>query len=355
MPRVALTLLAVLALAGDAQAIVGGGVASRPYPYMAQLEVDDEFLCGASLVRAQWVLTAAHCVEDENGDTYSPARVKVVLGRVRLSDGGGEVLSVAEVRKHPDYAGNGHDVALLRLASASSGTPVRIVSLTEADRWAPGVSARVIGWGAQNSGGGPSNELREVDVTIQDDSTCASSAYALVGYEADTMLCAGEPFGGRDSCQGDSGGPLTVTDAAGGPLLAGVVSGGVGCALPLSYGVYARLGGPVLAAWLEEQLPGAAGEPPPASAPAVSVTRRLKLRGGRLRVALRSNVELRRVRVRVVRRGRLYAKGRAPLLEGRRTLRLKPRRTVRRGRYTVSVTGTDAAGTRLRLAAPARR
>jgi secreted trypsin-like serine protease len=94
--------------------------------------------------------------------------------------------------------------------------------------------------------------LREVSVPIVDREQC-NSERSYDGSITSRMLCAGLPDGGKDSCQGDSGGPLVVMD----PFLnfqtqAGIVSWGIGCALPNFYGVYTRLA--VLEKWVSARV-----------------------------------------------------------------------------------------------------
>ena len=64
------------------------------------------------------------------------------------------------------------------------------------------------------------------------------------------MICGGDVSGGTDSCQGDSGGPLVTTadtrgkrrrSAKSGWSLVGVVSWGLACARPDTYGVYTKV------------------------------------------------------------------------------------------------------------------
>ena len=92
------------------------------------------------------------------------------------------------------------------------------------------------------------NNLREVQVPIVSNETCNDSYGGVI---SSNMLCAGYPEGGKDSCLGDSGGPLMVPSADNSWLLTAVVSFGVGCAQPDSYGVYTRVE-PYLE-WIESQ------------------------------------------------------------------------------------------------------
>ncbi len=368
MLRRLLPVVVALGLAAaPAEAIVGGSVTQRQWPAMAQLNVDNNFTCGANLVRPEWVLTAAHCIEGLEGQ---PGRLSIVLGRTTLNGSGGSIHAVDQVVRHESYDGSGYDVALLRLATATTLAPIRIVELSEADLWTPGTSATIIGWGAQNWGGGPSNELRETQVPIVPDNDCQASYGLTLGFDATTMVCAGEPSGQHDSCSGDSGGPLMVADRSGAPVLAGAVSFGLGCAFPTQYGVYSRVGGQTLRKWLDSKLPATGAPlPPTATAPApetpgtgpvtttAPVTVRFTTALGsaarvkrtrRLALRLRSSAPVRNVSVKLMLAGRTLARGRLEKLGTGATLTLKLSRTaarrVRRGAVAVRVTAVDAQG-----------
>ncbi len=282
MRRLSFALLfALLALPASASAVIGGTDATRPYPYMIAFEYapaddpnDFDQVCGASLIGADKVLTAAHCVyDDRNGDRRSevvpPSSVRFLIGTQDLRNRtGAETIGAAKIEVFPEYdADFKGDIAVVTLQrAATKGAPIRLANpATEKPLWAAGKQATVTGWGTSiflDPGLDYRNRLREVRVPMVSDADC-DAAYPLDDpirgdFYADVDVCAGERTGLKDSCQGDSGGPLVVPDASGTLLQVGVVSRGFGCGYPNSYGVYARVGDTKLYNWIDARAPQSA-------------------------------------------------------------------------------------------------
>lgn len=135
-----------------------------------------------------------------------------------------------------------NDIALLKLLSpAYLDEGVGLVCLPDTDHDLPidnlDKQCWITGWGTLYSGGPQPNTLMQASVPLVSKERCD---YAYPDAIDDSMLCAGLDEGGIDACQGDSGGPL-VCEVDGTWYLEGVTSFGEGCALPYTYGVYAKV------------------------------------------------------------------------------------------------------------------
>jgi len=233
---------------GDVHAtIVGGEVAhTADTPWAIQLShvsspsPNGEY-CGATLVKADKIVTAAHCVDaDQAGYT-------AIQGRDDLSDHSvGKESKIANIWKDPEYGQSpGHDVAVLTLETPFDGVPTLELETDPAADTA-GAASTVYGWG-DTEDTGPADTFQKVDVPVMGDDYCAKPEAYGSDYTPDGEICAGYEEGGKDSCQGDSGGPLVLNGK-----LFGVVSWGEGCAEPGKPGVYAQVA--TYAQELQEQI-----------------------------------------------------------------------------------------------------
>ena len=236
----AATLVGAGALA-PASAIVGGStVPDGRYAFMASVQTkgssgSDGHFCGGSVIAARWVLTAAHCMVDEK-----PGDLQVAVGRTDLEDSStGQTVSVDRVVVHPDYEDTGtFDAALIHTTTAMTAPAIALAPLGNDELEQSGAALTVAGWGTEFFGSPviPSR-LKSVDVEAVADEECTTNG--LMGFAPDSEICA-ETLGG-DSCQGDSGGPLFGSLADGRRVQVGIVSYGLGCAVPEFPGVYGEV------------------------------------------------------------------------------------------------------------------
>lgn len=222
-----------------------GGEATTPgdFPWMTSLQEGGQHFCGGSVIAQQWVLTAAHCVEDQNPNSPNGLSVRMNFNDLQNASQG-ESHVVEQVVVHPDYTdGQAADIALLKLVTPVSDA-VPVIALADAQVMAasgmPGDNATVTGWGnTSNTSDVFPRLLQQVDLPLVSNETC-NRPESYNGQVQGTEICAGFSAGGKDSCQGDSGGPLFVNHL-GSPVQVGIVSYGEGCALPDKFGVYARV------------------------------------------------------------------------------------------------------------------
>nr|ACO10347.1 Anionic trypsin-1 precursor [Caligus rogercresseyi] len=212
--------------------IVGGEEVepnSIPYQISFQRARDGFAFCGGSILDETTVITAAHCCDRQQAD-----KVQIVAGEhdLKTSSGDEQLRKVTKIIMHEDYftKGTNNDICLLKLESPlEMNDKVKPVTLPEENETPKG-KVVVSGWGTLYSNGPVSPTLRSVQLNIRSFDLCN---LVYTGKLDETMICAAAL--GKDSCQGDSGGPLMQNDT-----LVGVVSWGIGCAIPIFPGVYAK-------------------------------------------------------------------------------------------------------------------
>jgi trypsin len=143
---------------------------------------------------------------------------------------------------HPDYAKTGtFDAALIHVDADIAAPAIALAPEGDDSLEQQGAPMTVAGWGTEFFGSPiiPEN-LKAVDVTAVADDNCTTNS--TMGFQPGSEICA-ETLGG-DSCQGDSGGPLFGTLADGRLVQVGIVSYGLGCAVPAFPGVYGEVNNP---------------------------------------------------------------------------------------------------------------
>ncbi|XP_074600829.1 trypsin-1-like isoform X1 [Brevipalpus obovatus] len=200
--------------------------------------------CSATLLNQRWAITAAHCLLDTTAGEvllkigeYEIGHPQKLYGYVNRR--------VKLIIRHPgfNHLTLENDLALMRLHQPVTfeGTIVPVCLPKNSENYVGRVGI-VAGWGKLDRDGPQPKTLHHVSLPIVDNHECIDM-YMKAGYREhipDTFICAGLPQGGKDSCDGDSGGPLVIEEN-GQWFLVGIISWGIGCALPNQPGVYTRI------------------------------------------------------------------------------------------------------------------
>jgi len=247
MFKVAVVALALVALSSalprPQRVRVGrvvGGEAAIPneFPYVLSLQYFGSHICMASIIRADAVLTAAHCAEVGPPNSLTVKAGKHNIREIESTEQTRDIISVAIHEGYPGATGFSNDIAVLRTASPFVfNAAVAPVPIAPAGHTATG-TASIEGWGATREDGSLPDILQKAELPIVSDAVC-KQAFGADNVE-DNMICAGLATGGVDFCTGDSGAALAATDR-GYRYLAGIASWGFGCARPGYYGVYTEI------------------------------------------------------------------------------------------------------------------
>lgn len=272
----ALALPAAAAAEPSAEAsIVGGRPASiAEFPSLAFIEAREGkhgFACSGTVVAPRVVLTAAHCAEEIEKGTMTPAaNYAVATGVTDPGEAGlGNVFHVTETHVFPGFdPGILHgDAAILILANPTSAPPLPMAGAADAALYSGGATVQLAGWGltsakAKKEPGG----LRETPMLVQTPASCQQRTRSFYGsYSQPAQVCLLAASRASGGCFGDSGGPAIGQRADGSPVEVGITStGGPNCSTRLP-NVLTRVD--YVSTWVSEWIAAVeTGAPPPAGA-----------------------------------------------------------------------------------------
>jgi len=214
------------------------------YPFMAALMNRQRQFCGGSLIDANHILTAAHCVAHMSKYDVQNLRVRLGDHNIKTNSEANHVEKrVKRVIRHKGFSSSTlwNDVAILTLEDdVRYNDNIQPICLAKGHMKYVGNTVTVAGWGTLREGGSQPPSLMKVDVKVWTNDRCKKSyGSSAPGGITKHMLCASENQ--RDSCSGDSGGPLFDCPYNGSCEQIGIVSWGIGCAKQQYPGVYTRV------------------------------------------------------------------------------------------------------------------
>ena len=210
-----------------------GGSEVTPYsiPWQVGLDGLSDFApidCGGTIITERHILTAAHCFcQMQTGDCsiFKPSDIDVIVGEHDQTDNAdGTRHHICSYDIHPLYKfkevddnpygimnTNEYDLAVLHLTEPIKLGNRAIPACLPDSRFFgdifTGKTLTVSGWGDLDLDFTKPDKLHAVNVTGVSQDKCKElyqEDARLRVYES--MMCAGDVNGGKDSCQGDSGG-----------------------------------------------------------------------------------------------------------------------------------------------------
>ena len=268
-----------------ASAIVGGSpAAAGTFPSLAFITDDlgggQDAYCTGTVVSANVILTAAHCLVTPDGTPEPASGFTVDTGTLDPSDDPAEASAVTALAVDPsfDAATDDSDAGVLVLATATAAPAVTLADDADAAALSNPVPITIAGWGLTSATAtAEPAAARTADMSAQVAPYCKQNTDG--NFDESTEFCAMVP-GSNDVavCNGDSGGPAFAT-FSGTVVEFGIIDRGANCD-PTDPSIFTGVA--QVAAWVNGEIanppaavtstPAPAPTPPAASPAPVQVT-----------------------------------------------------------------------------------
>ena len=193
--------------------VVGGSVAyDSQHPWSVAIWTKDNDICGGTLLKNGWILTAAHCLEG-----VSLSDLEIGIYNPQWENRTYYMPEQAISHHLYDFSSNlyvddfYYDVALIKVSLPEEVLADLVPACVSPTQDIDNLDVKVWGWGEMGNETFPEG-LHELDLFVFPNDECyyvqcSHNESECVNFNGDLMFCAGvdRETAGKDTCKGDSG------------------------------------------------------------------------------------------------------------------------------------------------------